>query len=84
MTDTIWQPRHPTGHRRCFYCELRISDRWPSYLVTTPDQRLVGPFHPACAQIVVTTARELRERGLDPITAYKRVVLRAREETLPE
>lgn len=84
MTDTVWQPRHPAGHRLCFYCETRIAERWPAYLVTTPDKRLVGPFHAACAQLAVNAARELKARGLDPLIGYKRIVHVAREETLPE
>jgi hypothetical protein len=71
------------GPKICWLCDRTITPRYPVFLTTTPDNRIVGPFHAKCAQEVVSGARELRARGLEPGIAYGRLILAAREETLP-
>lgn len=69
--------------RRCFYCDGKLEVRYPVWLIQSPDKRIVGPFHAECAKLVVAAGREIQARGLEPGINFSRILLHAREETLP-
>lgn len=77
------QPPVKAEPRECHYCGKDIHVDRPVFLVAEVSGRILGPFHPQCAGVVVDRQRDLNPKQKLPGMEFGRVVPNARQEELP-
>lgn len=67
-------PPRKAEPQTCAYCGRDIPVADPTYLVGEATGRILGPFHPSCAQTVIERGRKLAPDAKLPGMDFGRVV----------